>query len=273
LKPIKRLVGKQGKYVGRRKKTTKNENWKKYKRNKLQQFYECIRKTRTGFKPRTTTCKNKQGEIVGDEKDELEVWATYFKELPNPKTNMITSEESIYFCPESNIMAPTLQETLGVIRNLKNNRAPGEDSITSELIKYVGRKLRNSFLKLVTTIWDTEQMPQDGGTSIICPVYKQGDKLECRNYRGISLLNVTYKIFTNLLTRYIEPYVEEILGATSAVLEKLDLLQTRYFCLRMILEETCEYKVHIHQLYIDYKQAYDTINRAKLPEIMKEFGL
>jgi hypothetical protein len=72
-------------------------------------------------------CKNKQGEIVGEEKDVLEVWATYFKELLNPKTNMTTPEETICFGPESNIMARTLQETLGVIRNLKNNRVPGED--------------------------------------------------------------------------------------------------------------------------------------------------
>jgi hypothetical protein len=41
----------------------------------------------------------------------------------------------------------------------------------------------------------------------------------------------------------------------------------------MILERTCEYKVNIHQLYIDYKQACDTINRAELVEIMKEFGI
>jgi len=29
----------------------------------------------------------------------------------------------------------------------------------------------------------------------------------------------------------------------------------------------------VHQLYIDYKQAYDTINMAKLVDIMKEFGI
>ena len=39
-----------------------------------------------------------------------------------------------------NIGTPILQETLRVIRN---NRAPGEDSVTSELIKYGGRKLWN----------------------------------------------------------------------------------------------------------------------------------
>jgi sorting nexin-29 len=41
----------------------------------------------------------------------------------------------------------------------------------------------------------------------------------------------------------------------------------------MILERTCDYKVDVHQLYIDYKQAYDTINRTELVEIMKEFGI
>ena len=30
--------------------------------------------------------KNKQEEIVGEEKDVLEVWATYFKELQGPFT-------------------------------------------------------------------------------------------------------------------------------------------------------------------------------------------
>jgi hypothetical protein len=41
----------------------------------------------------------------------------------------------------------------------------------------------------------------------------------------------------------------------------------------MILEKAYEYKVDIHQLYIEYKQAYDTINRAELVEIMEEFGI
>ena len=191
-------------------------------------------------------CKNKQGEIVGEEKDVLEVWATYFKELLNPKTNMTPPEETTYFGPKNNIMAATLQETLEVIRNLKNKRAPGEDSITSELIKYGGRTLWNRIHPLITTIWETEQMPQEGGTAIICPIYKQGDKLECRNYRGLSLLNVTYKIFTNLLTRNIELYVEEILGEYQCGFRKGSSTRDQIFCLRMILKTACEYKVDIH---------------------------
>ena len=192
----------------------------------------------------------------------------YFKELLNPKGNTTTSEEINYFGPENNIMAPTLQDTLGVIRNLNNNRVPGEDSITWELIKYEGRKLWNRIHQLIQIIWETEQMPQEWGTPTICPIHKQGEKLQCRNYRGISLLNVTYKIFTNLLTRCIEPYVDEILGDHQCGCRKGRSTTDQIFCLRMILEKECEYKVDICQLYIDYKQVYDTINRAELVEIM-----
>lgn len=43
---------------------------------------------------------------------------------------------------------------------------------------------------------------------------KKGNKLECENYRGISLLNVVYKIFTDTLAQRIKvyEYTDEILG-------------------------------------------------------------
>ena len=95
-------------------------------------------------------------------------------------------------------------------------------------------------------------MPQEWVTAIICPIYTQGDKLDCRNYRGMSLPNVTYKIFTNVLTRYIELYVEEILGDYQCGFRKGRITIDRIFCLRMILDRACEYKVEKRQLYIDF---------------------
>jgi sorting nexin-29 len=70
-----------------------------------------------------------------------------------------------------------------------------------------------------------------------------------------------------------EPYVEEILGDYQCGFRKGRSTTDKILCLRMVLERACEYKVDIHQLYIDYKQAYDTINTTELVEIMKEFGI
>jgi hypothetical protein len=47
--------------------------------------------------------------------------------------------------------------------------------------------------------------------------------VESDNYRGISLLNGTYKIFTQLVAKHLEPYAEEILGEYQCGFREADL--------------------------------------------------
>jgi hypothetical protein len=48
--------------------------------------------------------------------------------------------------------------------------------------------------------------------STIVPVHKKGDKTDCNNYRGISLLSTSYKILSNILLSSLVPYTDEIIG-------------------------------------------------------------
>jgi len=38
-------------------------------------------------------------------------------------------------------------------------------------------------------------LPEERKKSITVAVYKKGDKTDCNNYRGISILSTTYKLF------------------------------------------------------------------------------
>jgi len=55
-------------------------------------------------------------------------------------------------------------------------------------------------------------LPEEWKESIIVSVYKKGDKTDCTNYRGISILPTTYKILSNILLSRLTPHAEEIIG-------------------------------------------------------------
>ena len=78
---------------------------------------------------------------------------------------------------------------------LKSHESPGIDQIPAELIKEGGRTIRYQIHKLIVSIWNKEELPADWKQSIIVPIYKKGDKTDCNNYRGISLLPTRTKLY------------------------------------------------------------------------------
>ena len=44
------------------------------------------------------------------------------------------------------------------------------------------------------------------------------------------------------------------------------------FCIRQILEKKWEHNEEVHQLFIDFKKAYDSVRREALYNILIEFG-
>jgi hypothetical protein len=97
------------------------------------------------------------------------------------------------------------------IGKLKKYKSPGSDQISAELYQAGGETLMSVIHKLITSIWNKEEMPDQWKESIIVPVHKIGDKTDCNNYRGISLLSTSYKILSNILLSRLIPYIDEII--------------------------------------------------------------
>jgi hypothetical protein len=107
---------------------------------------------------------------------------------------------------------PSLVEVEMAIGKLKRYKYPGTDQIPTELIKGGGEKLCSEIQKLMCSKWNKEELPQQCKESIIVPMRKKGDKTDCNNYQGISLLSTAYKILSNILLARLIPYVNEIIG-------------------------------------------------------------
>ena len=97
--------------------------------------------------------------------------------------------------------APTVEEVEEAVQKLKNYKAPETDNIPAELFRYGGNELVKHLHIIIKDIWQKEKMPTEWKLSIICPMHKKGDIMECSNYRGVSLLNTAYKILSNIVCK------------------------------------------------------------------------
>jgi hypothetical protein len=86
------------------------------------------------------------------------------------------------------VPGPSGLEVEIAIVKLKKYKSPRSDEIPAELIQVGGETLLSAIQKLVTSIWNKENLPDQWKESIIVPIHKKGDKSNCNNYYGISLL-------------------------------------------------------------------------------------
>jgi hypothetical protein len=118
-----------------------------------------------------------------------------------------------------------------------------------------------------------EELPEQWKQFIIVPIYKKGDKTDCRNYRGISLLSTTYKILSNILLSRLTPYAEEIIGDHKCGFRWNRSTIDQVFCICHIREKKWEYNEAVRHIFIDFKKAYDSFRREVLFNILTECGI
>ena len=76
------------------------------------------------------------------------------------------------------------------------------------MIKYGGRKLKQELHGLMTKVWNEESLSEQWNEGIICPIFKKGDRLIYKNYRPITLLNISYEIFAIFLNQRLTNIIE-----------------------------------------------------------------
>jgi hypothetical protein len=95
---------------------------------------------------------------------------------------------------------------------LKKYKFSGNDQILTALIQAGSEILCSKIHKLINSIWNKEELPDQWKESIIAPFHKKADKTGCSSYCEISLLSTSYKILSNILLTRLSPYVDEIIG-------------------------------------------------------------
>jgi hypothetical protein len=240
--------------------------------NESRKFYKAISATRKAFHARVAICKRLDGSLVCSKEGVLDRWREHFDNLLNANVpdnlecgQPYASDDGVVIDP------PSVMEVEAAISRLKNNKAPGVDNLPAELFKSGCAALISKLHALIVRVWSDEVLPKEWMIGVICPIHKKGCKMTCSNYRGISLLPSVYKILSKVLSTRLEPYTERFLSEYQAGFRRQRSTADQLFSIRQIVQKSYEMNVETHHLFIDFRAAYDSVDREGLWNIMAEF--
>ena len=98
-------------------------------------------------------------------------------------------------------------EVAAGISRMANHKAPGDDNMPAELLKYSGPAGVAVVTKLFNRLWIAEKTPTKWRQGVIVSIYKADDPTDCSSWRPLTLLPVLDELYAILLTRRMERIV------------------------------------------------------------------
>ena len=102
---------------------------------------------------------------------------------------------------------------------------------------------------------------------------KKGDLSLATNYRGISLMAISAKIYNKLLLNRLIPFVGPILRKNQNGFRHGRSTLSQILCLRRLIEESNLSDLDLALVFVDFSKAFDSVDRSKMFEILKLYGI
>jgi hypothetical protein len=228
----------------------------------------------TGKKPPSTL------RLEGTKPEERkEAARKYFQELLSPPTAMACSgtapqisQVSLADTVEFDESAIRPREVVDVAKKMAPHKAAGSDGIPMACLR-LPQVARHAAQLMNRTLVEGERVPERWSRAILVPVPKKAGAHALDQHRGISLLNSVPKLFNRILLERVQKKVEPLLRAEQNGFRPKRSTIQHVLALRRITEEATAHKLEAHLIFVDYKKAFDSVNRETLPKLLEAYGI
>ena len=216
----------------------------------------------------------------------IDVWFEHFKSLLEKQDN--GADGNLFFDDDDDVNegntdtvidddsneilnAPILKEEIILaLKKLKNKKAAGPDGIVGELLKNAGSIVVDFFVQFLNALFNRGIYPDSWIESIVLPLYKKGDVNNPGNYRGISLSNISSKVYASVINTRLTKWVElnNVTGEWQAGFKKGYSTIDHMFTLMASVQKQFSSNRKLYVAFIDFEKCFDSINRNLLWPIL-----
>ena len=162
---------------------------------------------------------------------------------------------------------------------MANGKAMGPDELPAELLKLglsdSSHEILLAFHDISVAVWMTGEVPQEWKDTTIKVLHKKNDRIECSNYRGLSLVAHAGKVLLKIVANRPGDFCEEagILPEEQCGFRPQRSTTDVMFVVRRLQELGRTSNTFLETCFIDLAKAYDSVNRVLLWEILARFGV
>ena len=166
-----------------------------------------------------------------------------------------------------------MDEVKRAIDDLRSGKAPGQDGIPAEVYKCGQDAILPMLHLLLLMCWTKGSVPQDMRDANIITLYKnKGERSDCNNYRGISLLSIAGKIFARIILKRLQTLAERVYPESQCGFRGNRSTIDMIFSLRQIQEQSREQQQPLFMAFIDLTKAFDLVSREGLFQLLARIG-
>eukprot|EP00794_Sanderia_malayensis_P005809 gene5809-6507_t len=224
----------------------------------------------------TNRKSSKQGIIKRISKQErVNKWCEHFSNLLGKEIDQ-DGNEMFQVAPiiedlDINDEEFTLSEVALAKKSLKDGKHPVPDKIPPDVLKKCA--FDDIILNLANRLLKDSLKPDQWSEIDILPLPKSGDLSDTSNYRGISLSSLVAKLINKMILNRIQSKLDTHLRPNQNGFHPGRSTSSQILALRRIIERVKSRNKKAIIVYVDFKKAFDSIDRRKMLEILKAYAV
>ena len=216
-------------------------------------------------------------KFITDFKQKAEVFNSHFSKQCTPLINnsKIPSE-----CPRKSneslsFITFEINDIEKIIKNLDPNKSHGHDMLSIRMLKLCGESIYKPLNLIFKSCLKTGQFPSEWKKANVAPVFKKGDKQFVKNYRPISLLPITGKIFERLLyTQMFEFFIRnDLISQNQSGFKPGDSGINQLLAITHEIYKYFDSCLDVRAVFLDISKAFDKVWHEGLLYKLKQNGI